>query len=99
MKRTLHIACAFALVSSLAACAGQGTTAAAPTATNEADLVVAQVKRQQTDFRAFCQTGTANVTRVVGEAVGQLVRAGTIKGDPAAVGSAAGTKIATDCRA
>ncbi len=37
--------------------------------------------------------------RVVGETVGQLVCAGTIKGDPAAVGTAAGTKIATDCRA
>ena len=108
MNHILKVSLALALAGIVSACADMGespssasATPAAPRAAaapSETDMVVAEVQKKQSDFRAFCQTGAANITKVVGETVGAMAQAGQIKGDPRAVGGAAGTRIGTECR-
>jgi len=75
-----------------------GSTFAYANDAAETDAVVAAVKSKNADFGAFCKTGPDNIRKSVSEATTQLAKEGKIKGNPAAIGGAAGAKIGQQCR-
>lgn len=91
MKKTL-----FAVASTLAIALAPAFALADDAA--DADAVVAAVKAKNTDFAAFCKTGPDNIRKAVSEATVQLAKEGKIKGNPQAIGGAAGGKIGAQCR-
>jgi hypothetical protein len=64
----------------------------------EVGAVVAAVKAKNADIKKLCQGGPDAVRGAVGEATTELAKAGKIKGDPKAVGAAAGQAIGKECR-
>lgn len=64
----------------------------------EVDAVVADVKAKNPDLKKLCQGGADAVRGAVSASVTELAKAGKIKGDPRAVGGAAGQKLGAECR-
>lgn len=88
----------FALAVSAAALLLPVCAYAADAADADTDAVVAAVKAKNADFPAFCKTGADNIRKNVTDAATQLARDGKLKGNPAAVGGAAGAKIGAQYR-
>lgn len=87
----------------LAACQTSGSTGAGATASSqpsasEADAIVAAIKAEQSDFRAYCRSGRDAIRQDVTNKVAEMVATGQIKGNPNDVGQTAGQKIAAACR-
>ncbi len=64
----------------------------------EVDAVVAEIKAANPDMRALCQQGRDGIVKASSAASVKLAMDGKIKGNPAAVGGEAGTKIGQGCR-
>jgi len=80
------------IIVGLAACqttAGSGSS--------EVAAVLDYVKKNN-DFSALCKGGSDASRSAITQAVGTLVAAGQIKGDPGSVGKAAGQQMARECR-
>lgn len=88
MKRAFVVAGSLALLA----------TAAYAQDAGEVGAVVAAVKAKNPDFKKFCQGGADAVRAAVSEATTELAKAGKIKGDPKAVGGAAGQQVGKECR-
>lgn len=64
----------------------------------EVDAVVAAVKAANPDRQVLCQSGREGIAKAATAAVTKLAQEGKIKGNPQAVGGAAGGKIGQECR-
>lgn len=73
------------------------TAQAAPDPT-EVDAAVTAIKAANPDLKALCQKGPDGIRQASTDAVKGLKDAGKIKGNPQAVGGAAGQKVARECR-
>ena len=96
-KRSIMKARFATLLSALVLLAG---TSLAQAAEDPADIdaVVAAIKAANPDMKALCQNGKDAIRKASTEAVMVQMASGKIKGNPQAVGSEAGQKIAEECR-